>query len=349
MARALVIRPCAGAEPWLYDALSSLAAARRSFALSCRFAVAAADDTALPAIRAATGALSAAGIDASVILTASCGPNRKAAQLAAVVAAERASFDVVLVADSDVDLTGADLDVLVAPLMARTDLAAIWAPPVEAGPGHTLGDRASTALLGASLHAFPLLAGLDRAGLVGKLFAVRRDALCETGGFEALVSFLGEDMELGRRLRALGCTIEAAPIVAHSFASGRTWAQVESRFGRWITVIRAQRPALLVSYPGVFFPMAPIVILAVVGGTAAPICAAIAAAFAISTRLAVAGVATRATGRSLAIPRLIADVLLADALLACAFVRAMRSRRVVWRDVALAVDPGGVLHLASEG
>jgi ceramide glucosyltransferase len=346
-ARILLIRPCAGTEPWLSTTLPSLAAARCSFALSCRFAVAGDDDTALPAVRAATAALSGTGIDASVILTASRRPNRKAAQLAAIVAMERAVFHVVLVADSDVDLTGTDLDALVAPLVTRTDLAAVWAPPIEAASAHTLGDRASGALLGASLHAFPLLAGLDRAGLVGKLIAVRHDALREVGGFDTLVSHLGEDMELARRLRAVGHGIEAAPIVARSLASGRSWEQVESRFARWITVIRAQRPALLTSYPCLFFAMAPIVILAAAAVPVAPRTAAVAAIFAILTRLAVA--AARATGRSLAVPRLAADAVLADVLLASAFVRAMCSRRVVWRDVALVVDRDGLLRLADDG
>jgi ceramide glucosyltransferase len=336
-------------SPLLHDALPTLAAARGSFALSCRFAVAGDDDTALPAVRAATAALSGTGIDASVILTASRRPNRKAAQLAAIVAMERAVFHVVLVADSDVDLTGTDLDALVAPLVTRTDLAAVWAPPIEAASAHTLGDRASGALLGASLHAFPLLAGLDRAGLVGKLIAVRHDALREVGGFDTLVSHLGEDMELARRLRAVGHGIEAAPIVARSLASGRSWEQVESRFARWITVIRAQRPALLTSYPCLFFAMAPIVILAAAAVPVAPRTAAVAAIFAILTRLAVAAAAARATGRSLAVPRLAADAVLADVLLASAFVRAMCSRRVVWRDVALVVDRDGLLRLADDG
>jgi ceramide glucosyltransferase len=353
-ARVLLIRPCAGTEACLATTLPSLAAARRSFVLSCRFAVAASDDTSLPAVRAAAAALSAAGIDASVILTASRGPNRKAAQLAAVVAVERAPVDLVLVADRDVDLTGTDLDALVAPLMARADLAAVWAPPIEAAPAHTLGDRASAAVLHVSLHAFPLLAGLDRAGLVGKLFVVRGDALREAGGFEALVSHLGEDMELARRLRTLGHAIEAAPMVARSLASGRSWEQVESRFARWITVIRAQRPALLASYPGLFLALAPIVILAVAAATSAPFLAAIATTCAVLTRLAVAAGAAHATGRSLALPRLalprlISDALLADVLLTSAFVRSMGSRRVVWREVALTVDPRGRLHLADEG
>lgn len=347
-ARVLVIRPCAGRDPWLDEALLSLARARRSFALACRFAVADADDTAYPAALAAAEALAAAGIDAEVVLTAPRTPNRKAAQLAAVIEVEQCLFNVILVADGDVDLADLDLDVLVAPLLARPEVAAVWAPPVEVGHERTLGDRASAALLGASLHAFPILARLDRRGLVGKLFAVRADALAEAGGFAALTAHLGEDMELARRLRAAGHAVEAAPIVARSLSSGRTWAQVEDRIGRWLKVIRAQRPTLLASYPLLFFATVPILALAAAAAPASPALALGVAAAAIALRLAVALTAASASGRRSPPHRLVVDALLADALLACAFARALRSRRVVWRDVPLTIDRGGLLRLREE-
>ncbi|MFT3773510.1 MAG: glycosyltransferase [Minicystis sp.] len=347
-ARVLLIRPCAGRDPWLDETLISLARARRSFSLTCRLAIADPDDSAYPVAVHAAMALSVQGIDTTVVLTAPRGPNRKAAQLAAVVAAEAASFDVIMIADGDVDLADMDLDTLIAPLVLRPDLGAVWAPPVEAGRERTLGDRASAALLGASLHAFPLLARLDRRGLVGKLFAVRRDALAEVGGFAALTAHLGEDMELARRLHACGRGIEAAPIIARSLSSGRSWEQAEDRFGRWLKVIRAQRPSLLASYPLLFFATLPIIVLAAFAAPASPALSAIAAAIALTLRLAVARTAAVAAGRRLPITRIAMDALLADLLLACAFVRALRSRRVVWRDVALRIGRGGQLCLLEE-
>jgi ceramide glucosyltransferase len=344
-ARVLVVRPCAGRDPWLEEALLSLAGARSSSSLTCRLAIADADDAAHEVARASAEALRALGIDAAVVLTAARGPNRKAAQLAAVIAAERAPYDVVLVVDSDVDLTGMDLDALVGPLASRPDLGAVWAPPVEAGRARTLGDRASAAVLGGSLHAFPLLAGLDRGGLVGKLFGVRCDALAAVGGFGALISHLGEDLELGRRLRASGLRIEVSREVARSLASGRSWDQAEERFGRWITVIRAQRPALLGTYPALFLATLPIVGLAALAAPQAPAIAAGAAGAVVVLRLAVAAAAAAAAGQRFSLWRAAIDATLADALLAGAFLRAVRSRRVVWRDVALTIERGGVLRL----
>ena len=347
-ARVLMVRPCAGREPWLEETLLSLRGARRSFVLTCRLAVADAGDEAYEVACASAAALVAEGLDASVVLTAARGPNRKAGQLAAAVAAERSDYDVVLVVDSDVDLAGVDLDALVAPLVARPELGAVWAPPVEVGRGGTLGDRASAAVLGGSLHAFPLLAGLDRAGLVGKLFGVRRDALAAVGGFGALVSYLGEDLELARRLRAGGRAVETVRVIARSLASGRSWEQARDRFGRWLTVIRAQRPALLASYPLLFLATLPIVALSLVAALWAPGIAALTVVAAIGLRLAVAAAAAAAGGRRPSLRRAMVDSVLADALLAAALRRALRSRRVLWRDVALNIEPGGRLRLEEE-
>lgn len=347
-ARVLLLRPCAGRDPWLAQALGSLAEARHTCALACRIAVADEHDAAYPTALAAAAALAAAGLDARVVLTAPRGPNRKAGQLAAAIDAEEAPFDVVMVADGDVDLAGMDLDALVAPLVGPEPRGAVWAPPVEVAAPRTLGDRASAALLGGSLHAFPLLALLDRRGLVGKLFAVRRDALATTGGFGALVSHLGEDVELARRLRAAGHAVEAAGVVARSLSTGRTWAQAEARFGRWLQVIRAQRPGLLASYPLLFCATAPIVVLALGAAPAAPRTAAAAIAQALGLRLAVSLAAGAAAGRRTGLLRAAADAVLADALLAGAFVQALSSRRVMWRDVALRIDRGGQLRPLEE-
>ncbi|APR83588.1 Ceramide glucosyltransferase [Minicystis rosea] len=347
-ARVLLIRPCAGHDPWLDEALSSLTRARRSALFTCRIAIADVDDAAHPTGIRAAQTLTDAGIESAVVLTAPGAPNRKAAQLAAVVAREEQPFDVIMVADGDVDLTAADLDAFIDPLVSRADIGAVWAPPVEMGHASALGDRASAALLGASLHAFPLLARLDRRSLVGKLFAVRRDALEAAGGFEALTMHLGEDMELARRLGAARFAVAAAPVVARSLAHGRTWAQAEARFGRWLQVIRAQRPLLLASYPLLFFATFPILVLSALTALTAPAIASWAALYAITMRLAVAYAATVAAGRPRSFARLVGDAILADVLLAGAFVRALRSRRVVWRDVSLTIDRGGQLRLLEE-
>lgn len=339
----LVVRPCAGHEPSLERTLSSLARGKRSFEVRCRVAMESAEDTAMPAATKALSALAEAGIEAEIVLTGGGGPNRKAAQLAAAAS----GADVIVICDSDVDLEGVDLDALVAPLLGPKAAWVAWAPPAEHAPGKTLGDHASAAVLGASLHAFPVLAQLDPRGLVGKLFAISKSALAAIGGFGSLVDYLGEDMEIARRVREQGGAVVSVPIVARSLAEGRSWEAVIARFSRWLTVIRAQRPLLLSSYPALFFATFPIVLLSLLSSLVVPLPAAAAALLALSSRLGIAWFAGRVAGRPQSVAGVLRDVVLADVVLACAFVRALRSRTVTWRDRVLVVDRTGMLRQPS--
>jgi ceramide glucosyltransferase len=208
---------------------------------------------------------------------------------------------------------------------ASPALGATWAPPAEVG-GSTWADRASGAVLGGSLHAFPLLAGLDPGGLVGKVFAARLDRVRRAGGLEALCAYVGEDMELARRLRRAGFATAAVPGVARACPpAGRTWGAVVERYGRWLAVIRRQRPALLASYPLLFAATGPLVALAL--AVAAPG----AAALAVGARLAVAVAARRAAALPSRPAAPFVDAVLADVLLWAALCRALASRRVTWR------------------
>ncbi len=339
----LVLRPCAGHEPSLEKTLASLAKTRRSFDLRCRFAIESENDNAIAAARRAVERLQRAGIAAEIVLTGGGGPNRKVAQLAAAVN----DADVIIVADSDVDLEGIDLDVLVAPVVGKDPAWIAWAPPVECAEPRTWGDRASGAVLGASLHSFPILARLDPRGLVGKLFAIRKDALVAIGGFGSLVMYLGEDMEIARRIREHGGVVVTVPLLARSLASGRSWSAIVARFARWMTVIRAQRSFLLWSYPGLFFATWPIVIVSLWYSLIEPFSGFLAAGLVLTTRLLIALFATHISRRKVRLVGILRDAILADLVLACAFTYALRSRRVTWRDHVLVVDRSGILRESS--
>lgn len=341
----LVIRPCAGAEASLASTLASSSHLRGATPFRLVFAVAHEGDGALPVARAACEALRAQGLDASVMLTHAQGVNQKSSQLAAAIA-QSDRTDVVVNLDSDVDCAGLSLDAMVGALWADASLGAVWAPPVEDG-GVTFSDRCSDALLGGSLHAFPVLSALDPQGLVGKAVALRRDALDAIGGFDALTSHLGEDMELARRLRERSLRSRALSTPVTSRARGRTWRGAVDRYARWIMVIRAQRPALMASYPALFFATWPMMCSALALALAAPAVRTLAlgtALVALVSRLAVALAARRAAGHALG--RALADTVLADALLARAFVGALATREVRWRGRALRIDRGGLLREA---
>jgi ceramide glucosyltransferase len=331
--RALLIRPCAGDEPTLLRALLSISRAKRSFPLAVRIAVGSPVDGALPAAESASHRLHYEGLDARLVVTGALGPNRKVAQLAHVLDRDETSASVILVADSDVDLSDVALDELVRPL-ADPRVAAVWAMPVEIAP-RTFADSASAAVLDGSLQSFAILGALDRGGMVGKLFAIRADALAQVGGFHALVTYLGEDMELARRLGAAGWRVQRAAVVAPSLAGGRSWGEATDRYARWIHVIRAQRPLLLVTYPAFLVATPLIVALSCIAALVDGAPALEAAVIAMGARVAAAGLARLRCRRPLRWLSIPIDVVLADALLLAAFLRALRSRSVTWRGTTL--------------
>jgi ceramide glucosyltransferase len=298
-----------------------------------RVLVAEGADGAWPVGEAACGALRAMGLEASVVVTGACGPNRKADQLARALTTERDGPAIVVVADSDVLLDHSSLAGIVAPILAGACDAA-WAPPVESAP-QTPADRASQSVLGGSLHAFALLAGLDPRGMVGKLFAVRRSSLERVGGLAPLTDYLGEDMELARRLRAAGLRVAVGAAPAASLAAGRSWEQVVRRYARWLAVIRAQRPALLLSYP-LLLAAAPLqlglacIAVACEGARALPCVLGVVALRGLVTA------AARHRSRSPGGPWWASWA--ADAVLLVAFARAVTSRSVDWRGAVLRFD-----------
>lgn len=324
-----LIRPCAGDEPGLLERLTTIGDWPRQPAV--RLSVTQASDSAWPVIQAAASTLCAMGIDADARVIATTAPNRKAAQLMQWF--DEAPADGVFInIDSDVDLRDFDGRGLIG---ALGDAA--WTPPSEHAPT-TFGDHASAAFLNASLHSFTVLGGLDPAGLVGKAFAVRVAQMRAAGGFAGLDHCLGEDMEIARRIRAQGGTIGLHPSVARAAPHGRRTADVIARYARWLAVIRAQRPALLLSYPLLFGATTPLVILSAIVGAWGPL------AVALGARIGVALSAQRLNQRPWALLHLPRTLALGEYVTWAAFVRALRTRTVMWRGNALRIGPGGRLE-----
>lgn len=337
--RIVLLRPCAGDEPSLAEALASSRVAAKDASdaqrLVVRFLIADKNDgAARKAAEAALELTSAANIDARLLVTGASGPNQKADQLArALSAIDKRADDILVVADSDVLLDRVSFDGVVQPIQ-RGEADASWAPPVEVAPV-TAADRMSASLLSSSLHAFPILALLDPGGMVGKLFAIRRDALEAASGFEPLVDYLGEDMELSARLRASSLRIHASRTNASSLVHGRAFRGVVERYARWITVIRTQRPWLLASYPLLLAatPLQLAIGLGLALRTDARLGLMVCAA-AVVARMGVAiltrAIVSRRDGARASSSRL-SDFVAVDVLLLVAFLRAMTTTTISWR------------------
>lgn len=340
-ARILLVRPCTGDEAHLVSALRSTAFARNLGDTRISFTVAETSDPAWPIVQRVAQELRNKGVNATAVVCPTAAPNRKVGQLAC--ATRGAREDIVVCVDADVDLTDFDLAALVAPLLnaeqnPRERCAASWAPPVEVAPPTTWGDRMSASVLGASLHAFALLGQLDRNGLVGKVFAVRRDALDDVGGFAPLGQVLGEDMALAERLRSRGWTTMMLPRTARAIATGRSIGSIIGRYTRWLWVIRAQRPWLLLSYP-MLLAAAPLLLAS--GFTLslfAPQTALAIVTLTLSARVTVAWTASRSMPHRWSLGPLRA--ILGDIVLLTAFAKVLGSAKVRWRGHDLCLSDG---------
>ncbi|MFO0661459.1 MAG: glycosyltransferase family 2 protein [Polyangiaceae bacterium] len=339
---ATLIRPCAGDEPHLAATLrSSLVARELGPHARVVFAIESRSDLAWPTVSRITDELRALGLDARIIETATTALNAKSGQLDVVLSqlTLRSSDELLVFCDSDVELRDGDLIALAEPVL--THLAGCcWAPPFERVAPRDRGDLASEALLGGSLHSFVLLSGLDRAGLVGKLFTLRARTLSKLGGFASMLDVLGEDMELARLLRAHDVSLEVSPRAVRSLACGRSVPAAIERYTRWLQVIRTQRPALLLSYPALFFATPLILIGSLWLAMYDPLLAFSSAAIAIATRLTVALAAREATDRSHVHQDIWVDAILSDLLLAMAFFQALTRSHVLWRGRRLSLSRG---------
>ena len=341
--RVLLIRPCAGDEPYLSRCLESSRLVADSFDTTVVFAVTCPEDAALPAIGAATQKLLREGISARTVIAPRIGPNRKVCNLEAAAGVDFERYAAVICADSNVDFSGLDVVGLLSALKRQPRPGAIWVPMVELAPRRAPGNRVLEAALHGSWHAFGLLSSVDPAGLVGKLFAVSPRALRAIGGFAVLSDYLGEDMELSRRLRQRGFTVEPFAGAVKTLSGPKSWCEAVARLQRWVMVIKAQRSLLLLSYPVLFFG-APIAgALSVVAASMGARWALCGLALAALSRMTVGWFARRFSGQEAGLARGVADMVLADSALALAFVRAIGTSRVRWRGRSLAIDSSGRL------
>jgi ceramide glucosyltransferase len=341
--RVLIVRPCAGDEPRLRDNLISTGKLVSAAELRVILAVDDPDDSARPVAEQAAMRLRELGIDVRVEVHLPIGPNRKASLIAEALREHGRAHELVVNVDSNVDLDGFDLDALLGPVLEPGRVAVAWAPWAETRGFPGAGPRASEAVLGGSLTAFPLLCGIHPNGLVGKIWAARIDVLEATGGFAEFARYLGEDLAMADRLRAADFQIAVVPLLGRARGGQPSFDQMVERFGRWMLVVRAQQPWLMSSYPLFFFATPMVHAIALLGLVARPYVAVTALVLATVARLVVTFAARHWSGRGLNVRATVVDAVLSDVALMLAWIRAMSRREVEWRGRRLRVDQSGQL------
>ena len=168
------------------------------------------------------------------------GTNVKVSNLVQMLRAAR--FDHLIVNDSDIRVERDYLRRILTPLLqAKTGMVTCL---YRGFPSATLGSKLeslgiSTDFAGGVLAARSLEKGV-RFGL-GSTLAFRRGELERLGGFEALLDYLADDYELGKRIAGLGLNVELSEVVVETFLSHYDFGGYFEHQLRWARSVRDSR------------------------------------------------------------------------------------------------------------
>ena len=168
------------------------------------------------------------------------GNNRKLGTLAQMLPS--ASYEILLVNDSDIRVAPDYLRRVIAPLAEST--VGLVTCLYRGIPRPTVGSRLEA--LGISTDFVPgvLSARLIEGGLhfgLGSTLAFRRSDLQAIGGFEAFVDYLADDYEIGNRIARLGKRIELSEVVVETFLPAYSFREYVDHQLRWARSVRAAR------------------------------------------------------------------------------------------------------------
>jgi len=153
-----------------------------------------------------------------------------------------AKYQYILVNDSDIRVQPDYLRRVTAPLAEpQTGLVTCLYRGV---PGRTLGSRLES--LGISADFFRCGAGRARPRRRHPLWpcstlAFRRSDLESAGGFEALMDYLADDYEIGRRIGERGLKIKLSAVVVETYLPAYTLRQFVDHQLRWGRTVRDSR------------------------------------------------------------------------------------------------------------
>lgn len=179
--------------------------------------------------------------DATLVLCdQELGPNAKVSTLAQLET--RAEHELIVISDADVWAPPDLLANLVAPLqtpgVGLVNCLYRLANPVT--PAMRWEALAVNADFWSQVLQAQTLRPLDFA--LGAVMATTRTELEGMGGFAALVEYLADDYQLGRRIAARGSRIQVCPVVVECRSAPAGWKNVWAHQLRWARTIRVCRP-----------------------------------------------------------------------------------------------------------
>jgi ceramide glucosyltransferase len=234
-----ILKPLYGAEPALYENLRSFFTLDDP-AYELIFGVRDPQDPALSVVER----LKAEHPARSVRVVADPrihGSNLKISNLINMFAA--ASHDLIVIADSDINVSRDYLARVAAPL-ADPGVGAVTCAYIGRPVGRSLAGR--LAALQINEWFLPSVLVARRMGRVnfcmGSTMAVRREALASIGGLEGLKDLLADDYMLGRLLTEAGLRVEIAPLLVETSVPEERFTPVIHHELRWARTIRTVEP-----------------------------------------------------------------------------------------------------------
>jgi ceramide glucosyltransferase len=284
-------------------------------------------------------------------------PNRKVGHLLYALEVLPTQGRVVLAVDADVQVTGALVESLAAPVAAGAALST--AAPTPVGARGVVG-WAVAGLLRHSHHSFRALHAMSAGAkaVCGKALGLSPVAVAELRG---LGDHIGEDLELAKRLHARGAEVALAQEPARvPMEPMRSWRPALERFTRWMQVLASHRPGLYPTVPLLFTPTLPLGALALAlsswelgmaTGVLGGVRTLLSWRLTVLTRSSPPPSLPRKGGPPIskgrgggegAVPLAWVAWLLGEALLLAAFLRSLwHAGTVTWRGRTYALEPGG--------
>ncbi|MDQ6768218.1 MAG: bacteriohopanetetrol glucosamine biosynthesis glycosyltransferase HpnI [Candidatus Eremiobacteraeota bacterium] len=337
-----VLKPLCGAEPQLFENLSSFCEQDYP-SFQVVFGVRDPDDPAADVARRLIERFPDRDLSL-VIDNHVCAANLKMANVLNMTA--KAKHDILIVADSDVKVLRSYLRDVVAPFadervgavttLYRAQPSARERKHVRAHPVPTLAAMFVNEHFAPSALVAVALAPMDFC--LGATMAVTRTALESIGGFQAVASYLADDQMLGKLVRGQGLRVELAAHVVETAVVDADLPALWAHELRWARTMHAAQP-LGYSFSFITYALPLAVLYALVAGSA--LVGAGVVAIALTLRLALHYAARSALDVSTADAPWLVPI--RDALGLAVWAAHFFGRGVRWRGRLLSIDAHGRL------
>lgn len=333
-----ILKPVKGMDEGSYENFASFCRQNYTGPLQLLFAVASADDPAIPVIRQLQRNFS--GIDITLNIDPTThGPNLKISNLINVFT--QARHDLLIICDSDIRVEPDFLRSVTA--YFRDPAVGLVTSPYRSSTVH--GTATAFEALAFSTEMMPnvttaiRLEGLSFA--LGAAMTFRRAALETIGGLEALADYLADDYQLGNKIHRAGWKLTLDRQSVESMLKPESLQSIMSRQLRWSRTMRVSRPGGYLA-SGITLPGLAI-IAALAFGHPLQALAAIMLLYVI--RLTTATIFSRCLVRDNLLPAWAWLLPLRDLLASATWLCAFLGNRVVWRGHLFRVLHDGRLEI----